>query len=668
MNAIEFPMELQIDRLLGSLVRQKDEPTIPGAPWYVAHDVGDGLSFRFPVGALAGANYVTADTMVDGNHLGVFLLTLQEGEDGPAFGLIYSALNQCSARIRMPLEAVDQNRWRYDREGAWLKPMCTGKRVDLRRVDRLTITVLRKSDRPVRWCITPLVAMVEPPELLSELILPQGPLIDELGQSTLHEWPNKSRSADEVTARLREQSAAAPEQRWPEEFSRWGGWTGKRFEATGFFRTHHDGRRWWLVDPEGYAFWSAGMDCVRVDTNAAYKGLDAALAWMPDREGDYGAIYTGGPVPTINYLAANMIRAFGPQAWYGEWAAIALAELRRMGFNTVANWSDWQIARDAGFPYVRPLRLDWSHTPFVYRDFPDVFAPGFEQDVAAYAGQLADTVDDPAFIGYFLMNEPTWGFAGETPAAGMLHTTPSCATRQVLAAFLRDRYGSQPAFAEAWGEGLTFDQVAEGTWAQPLTAAAQADLAGFSEVMVERFFRCLSEACKAVDPNHLNMGVRYYTVPPDWALAGMRTFDVFSMNCYRERVPAEEMEQVHDLLHMPVLVGEWHFGALDVGLPASGIGHVRDQAARGQAFRFYTEDAAAKPWCVGVHYFTLYDESVLGRFDGENWNIGFVDVCNRPYAPLADAARATHEALYPVALGDRTPYDDPPEYLPKLFL
>jgi len=148
----------------------------------------------------------------------------------------------------------------------------------------------------------------------------------------------------------------------------------------------------------------------------------------------------------------------------------------------------------------------------------------------------------------------------------------------------------------------------------------------------------------------------------------MRHFDVFSMNCYRERVPADELRAIHDLLGMPVLVGEWHFGALDVGLPGSGIGRVRDQAARGQAFRVYTEDAAAQPWCVGVHYFTLYDESALGRFDGENWNIGFLDVCNRPYEPLAQAARASHEHLYPVAAGDVVPLNDAPEYLPRVFL
>jgi len=58
-------------------------------------------------------------------------------------------------------------------------------------------------------------------------------------------------------------------------------------EATGLFRTYHDGQRWWLVDPDGYKFWSAGMNCVRVDTAAAYDGLESALSWMPDPSGPY---------------------------------------------------------------------------------------------------------------------------------------------------------------------------------------------------------------------------------------------------------------------------------------------------------------------------------------------------------------------------------------------
>jgi hypothetical protein len=178
----------------------------------------------------------------------------------------------------------------------------------------------------------------------------------------------------------------------------------------------------------------------------------------------------------------------------------------------------------------------------------------------------------------------------------------------------------------------------------------------------------LSAACRKADPNHINLGVRYYTVPPAWALAGMQHFDVFSMNCYKQRLPEAEMEQISTLLNLPIMIGEWHFGALDAGLAASGIGHVRDQAGRGNAYRIYLEDAAAKPWCVGVHYFILYDQSALGRFDGEAYNIGFLDVCNRPYEALCAAARASHERMYPVAAGLTAPFDEAPEYLPLLFL
>jgi hypothetical protein len=658
------PMEL-----VGGLKKEEGPAPIPGATWYVAEATMAGLRYEFPAGALAQARYLTADMLLDGNTLGVFALELQEGEGGPTFYLIHALLNQCQARMRMALEAVGQNRWRYEREGAWLKPMCAGDIVDLARVDRMRILVHRKAEGAMRFCLTPVTATAEEPAALTDPILPKGPLLDELGQSRLHTWPAKSKSDEEVTARLRSQLEAAPGQRWPEEFSRWGGWKQRRVEGTGFFRTHHDGKRWWLVDPEGHLFWSAGPDCVSVNTTAACGGLEKALSWMPDPEGEYAPIYSRwhGRVRGINYLAANLIRAFGPGEWYDRWSQIALAELRRLGFNTVANWSDWQIARKAGFPYVRPLDYSGEGVPCVFRDFPDVFHPQFARAADRFAEQLQKTAGDPALIGYFLMNEPTWGFAEETPAAGMLLNTPECETRKALAECLRVRYGSDAAFAAAWGMAVTFGEVARGAWRQRLTEAARKDLEAFSTVMVDKLFRTLTEACRKVDPNHMNLGARYAGMPPRWALEGMKCFDVFSINCYQERVDPR-YEEMSAVVGRPILIGEWHFGALDAGLPASGIGHVRDQQARGQAYRVYLEDAAAKPWCVGAHWFTQYDESALGRYDGEDYNIGFLDVCHHPYQPICAAARESHARMYRVAAGEAAPYDQAPEYLERLFL
>lgn len=659
---------LRPDQTVGSLISERAEAPLAEATWYTAREVGDGLAYRFPTGALAAADFLTADFLLDGSHLAVFAVDVQEGEDGPTFRLHFGLLNQCQARMRFALGLVDQNRWMVEREGAWLKPICSGDRVDLAKVDRLTLTVLRKSDEPVRFCLTPLTAHVDDPERLTAPLLPRGPLLDALGQSTIHDWPAKSRAEAEVMARLHAQRQEADDLRWPAGFSNWGGSTADTWQATGFFRTHHDGERWWLVDPDGFPFWSAGLDCVGPNVESSYSDLDAALADLPATDGPLAAaldVVHGRP--SVDYLKANLIRAFGSEAWHEEWAAVALAQLRGIGFNTVGNWSDWRVASAGRFPYVRPLTLRFPTTPLIFRDFPDVYDPSFAEDAAAFAAQLTETAGDPALIGYFLGNEPTWGFASESPAAGMLYVTETCATRRTFSEELRARYNDDAGLVAAWEMPVTLGAVTEGRWEAPLTDMARRDCDAFSGVMATALFDGLSRACRAVDPDHLNLGARYHTVPPEWAIDAMRSFDVFSVNSYRNLVPDALLAPVSARLDRPVMIGEWHFGALDVGLPASGIGRVRDQTARGQAYRCYVEDAASRAWCVGVHYFTLYDQSALGRFDGEGYNIGLFDVCHRPYEPLVQAARAAHERLYAVARGEAEPYRDAPEYLPRLF-
>jgi len=654
-------------RMIGDLKVDDTPAPIDGSRWYIAEEVGDGLSYSIENGSLAESRYLIADLLLDGYDLCVYNVTLKEKQDGPAFTLRFGLVAQCSARMRLPLSLVDMNRWRIDREGAWLKPTCGGQRVDLTKVDSITLKVLRKSSKPVRWCMTPITVTTQEVPKLAKLILPEGKLLDELGQSTIHLWPGKSRDPKEVTQRIKSQLKAAVEHKWPDHFSRWGGWKSKQFQATGFFRKEFSGDRWWLVDPEGFAFWSAGCDCVRSSIDASVGDLEPALSFVPDRRGSWAQVYSRGG-QSINYLGVNFIRAFGPDTWREKWSQIALAELRRIGFNTVANWSEWEIARRARFPYVLPLSFRPERVKRIYRDFPDVFDPDFEKDAADYAGQLRSTTEDPALIGYFMMNEPTWGFSSELPAVGMLLNTSDCHTRKALSEFLKQRYTDRAAFASAWNLPGDFENVATGRWQWTLNETAMVDMEAFSEVMVERFFKTLRDACKKIDVNHMNLGIRYQSVPPKWAVKGMASFDVFSMNRYAERIPAETARAIHEKLNMPTMIGEFHFGALDVGLPASGIGHVKDQADRGRAYRIYLEDAAANPYCVGVHWFTLYDQSALGRNDGENYNIGFLDICNRPYEPLCQAARKSHEAFYEIAAGMAKPFADEPRYLPKLFL
>ncbi len=664
-----FSMTLPQPEPIGSWRAESGDTPIPNATWYRAGE-GDGLSFRFRPGFLSSFHCVTTDMLLDGNTLIVFLIALQEGEQGRKFTFRFAGLNQCSFRAHLDLSLTDQNRWQSGREGAFLKPMAGGDRVDLAKVDRLIFTVSRTAGEAARFCMTPLVPSRSPVQRIDKPVLPKGALLDELGQSRIHQWPGKTHGVAQVVDRLRAQARTAGEQRWPAAFSNWGGWKAKRLaEAKGFFRTHHDGTRWWLVDPDGYAFFSAGVDCVRPDGEARIDGLESALTWMPDPDGEFAPVYSSNRGARFaNYLIANFIRAFGRTEWHEKWAQVAMAELRRLRFNTVGNWSEYEVAAKVRFPYVRPMSFAGRRAPMIYRDFPDVFHASFEEDAAQYASQLRSTAADPALIGYFLMNEPTWGFSKELPAAGMLYTSEECATRSELVRFLKAKYADAQALSWAWKTPMSWEKLERGKMRLALPEQAMPDLEAFTVKMVERYFATLSAACKMADPNHLNLGMRWAGVPPAWAVAGMKTFDVFSLNCYMEKLPRDTSERIEKLLHQPVMVGEWHFGALDVGLPASGIGRLENQAERAKAYRVYFEDAAANPHCVGVHWFTLYDQSALGRFDGENYNIGFLDICHRPYPELSQGAAASHERMYALAAGAAAPYAEAPRYLPKLFL
>ena len=57
------------------------------------------------------------------------------------------------------------------------------------------------------------------------------------------------------------------------------------------------------------------------------------------------------------------------------------------------------------------------------------------------------------------------------------------------------------------------------------------------------------------------------------------------------------------------------------------------------------EKAAAHPYGVAAHWFQYNDQFCLGRFDGENYQIGMMDVCMQPYPELMEAAYQTSKVL-----------------------
>jgi hypothetical protein len=137
-------------------------------------------------------------------------------------------------------------------------------------------------------------------------------------------------------------------------------------------------------------------------------------------------------------------------------------------------------------------------------------------------------------------------------------------------------------------------------------------------------------------------------------LIAAQVFDVCSINVY-EYEPTKQLIRAAQISNRPILIGEYHIGVPADGLSA-GLVQAKDQAERGLAYRYFLEQAASIPGFVGAYWFEWKDEPVLGRMDGENYNIGFVDVTDRPYSELVEAAKIAHQRLYDVHSGKQLPY------------
>lgn len=509
-----------------------------------------------------------------------------------------------------------------------------------------------------------------------------SPLIDSLGQRKAGHWQQKTQSLSELSDFFQKELAwARGSNHYPDGWSAYGGWTEKRFPATGWFRTAHDGRRWWLVDPEGCAFFSNGM-CYgnRTGIYGMADHLESLHEWMPPKEGLMNRAWTtGDQIPQyvvrnglenartrelVNFARANMMRVFG-EDWLDAWITINAARMRTWGINTlgvgVNDYGDEPTAEfleKAKIPYAITFKYFPLTRQRIFRDFPDVFSQEYARKAAEMARcELAAYKDDPYLIGYFVTNEPEWLMHEDVNLAECLLAAEGCAaSRQAFIGRLKAQYADIAALNAAWQTDFAGFGALMSPWRQDgqWTDAAQADLADFHRALVEEYGRVVSEALKAVDPNHLNLGMRYNRASEKTLGGPLNYFDVFSFNHYGAE-PASSAAALARRTNQPMIVGEWHIGARDSGLDAWGLYYTGTQAQRAQAISHYLEQSTQAPHLTGIHYFEYGDQPYLGRFDGECYNIGLIDVCNRPYPLVAEAFRAFAQRMYPMLDGQIAP-------------
>ena len=491
------------------------------------------------------------------------------------------------------------------------------------------------------------------------------PFIDPFGQYIHKDWPGKTFSAADLGQRRKSEAADLAARAAPPGWNAYGGWgDGPKLEATGFFRaTKHEGK-WWLVDPEGRLFWSHGADCVNswgaatpiTDREHYFKSLPAAGApgaafygrgsWAPH------GYYQHKGYRSFNFTRANLLRKYGP-GWAEAFADVTHKRLRSWAMNTIANWSDGQIYLKRKTPYVvavnaraRPIEGSTGY----WGKFADVFDPGFREALRKrMASEVKRSAGDPWCIGYFVDNELSWG--SETSlAAAALASPPDQPAKLAFIADLKAKYAAIDELNAAWGTThASWDALLEARTA-PDALKAHADLKAFYTKIAETYFRTCRQEVKRVAPNNLYLGCRFAWVNDRAAAVAARFCDVIGYNLYRDDVAAFRPGGGVD---RPVIIGEFHFGALDRGMFHTGLRPTPNQAARAARYRSYVRGALANPYLVGTHWFQYGDQATTGRGDGENYQIGLVDVCDTPYPETITAVREVGTGMYEYRLKSR---------------
>lgn len=616
-----------------------------------------GLSFCFWRTSTAGAEFWRA--VGDGDVAAL---------PSPDFTAILGLFPGLPTRLALPATALNAETLFLERTPGKLKTVVFGTKIDVEEIAAFALS-LRPHHETQRIRLRTL--RVE--DARPTFAVPEMTIVDALGQWAQREWPGKTPDEETLVAELRHE-AAKPAPEFDPAAAQAGTAAGTttaateartpRFAGSGYFRTEHDGSRWWLVTPEGYPFYSLGLDVVNPYAPGRMDGLRSLFAWIPEQDGPYAAAlrqdsrHGNWPGEYIDFYLLNLLRAFGDD-WWPKWRELTKRRILEWGFNTVGNWADRSFTREAELPYVLPLRGFPQTSERVFRDFPDVFADEYATAAEKFAAQLSEFEGDRNLIGYFLRNEPQWAFVDDLNPAEMLLEKPTrFASKDVLIQFLSERYGGDVRkLNEAWrlggAEALSgFEELH-----RPLRSAASRseraaeDLERFSRRMIDRYVSIPSEACKRVDPHHLNLGMRWAWIGQDALYEGSQHFDVFSINSYSDD-PSDQIRTVGKRSGRPVMIGEFHHGGLDRGLPGNGIRGVRSQEERARAYRHYVQCAAEEPHSVGVHYFTLGDQPLLGRFDGENYQIGIVDVCHRPYREFAEEVTRTNHHIPAMLRGE----------------
>lgn len=463
------------------------------------------------------------------------------------------------------------------------------------------------------------------------------PCIDRYGQYIHQEWKEKIHTDSDFRKNLQmeEHALRSPVPAW----NQFGGWeAGPQLKATGFFRTEKYRGKWYLVDPSGRLFFSRGINSIRYsDVLTGGTGAEKFFEGKSTRKnGKFG------------FTSENLKKKYG-ENYRERFGRFMMRRMADWGFNTLGNWSAHDICRMRQHPYVVNLPLPSGLPRLAKGGFYDVFDPAFEPGMQKIFSKEFDWCkNDPWCIGIFIGNELRFSNRKRSLGTDALTASPQTAAKKELFRDLQKKYTSIASLNRAWKTRFTDWEELMQLRELPAGNAWKKDIDDFFEKSVRRFFAVSKAVIKSNSPNTLYLGSRLF-VGYDYRnerlnRAAGEYWDVVSYNLYQ---PHYDHFAPHGLPDVPVIITESSIG----GCRARGGWGIHSDPglmpdARKEAFLCQYESAARHPNIVGIHFFCLFDQPVLGRWDGENCDFGLLDITDSPYTDVVKANREFSERLY----------------------
>lgn len=481
--------------------------------------------------------------------------------------------------------------------------------------------------------------------------------VDRFGQSTYGNWLGKIGSVRDLAAQRKWEEEDLLAHPGPDGLQ--GSDALPRQEPSAKWRTLRlPSGKWYLVHPSGRLFWSMGLTTVDVAEGTPLTGRESLFQLLPPDPGSsphYGTfLYNGQSIQTVNFATSNLELKYGP-TWESQFETQALRRLKSWGFNTIGGWSKPGLLTRSDIPFTLDLTTNEFpsriSTPISGRTLPDPFDDAFAAYLSAWLGaNIAPYNGRPEFLGVYVDGELPWGGKESARqrdmlAIAVLRAPQNQPARKFLLLTLQKQYRTIERLNQAWGTSFP-SWAALGDPGPNVLAAAHADCRQFVSSYAERYFSAIRNAFRQAGCTALYLGSREgWQTTPEVVAAADRFVDVFSMGIYQR---PELIDWSFEGIQKPVLISEFSFGATDRGMWNPGPVPSVSQTDRADLMGAFFGQALRTGKVVGANWFQYRDQHVSGRFDGENYNMGFVTVADTPQWEMVAAARALGASLYSI--------------------